>query len=343
MGKDKHKLTFHVIASNERTILGKSASEDLGYVKCMYVMVNKSSKEDILERYKDVFEGPDTFSKSYQIQLKAGAKATSQATRIVPDPKQAKLKELLDKMTSQGFIADVDQPTDWVSNLVITEKSDGSMRICLDPKPLNEAIKREHHKLPTADDVHSKFANKIVTVTDERHASWQVPLTENSSYLCTFHTPWGRNCFLKMPFGLCSVSEVMQKRNESIFGDTQNVHVIADDIIIAAENEEEHDKIFAQVLERARSEGIKFTKEKIQCKVREVKYIGNIISSDEMKPDPAKINAIVNMQRPDSLESLRRLLGLVKYLSQYIPGESDITAPLRDLLKEQTWSWLEKH
>ena len=71
--------------------------------------------------------------------------------------------------------------------------------------------------------------------------------------------------------------------------------------------------------------------------------MGNIISSDGMKPDPAKINAIVNMQRPDSLESLRRLLGLVKYLSQYIPGESDITAPLRDLLKEQTWSWLEKH
>ena len=71
--------------------------------------------------------------------------------------------------------------------------------------------------------------------------------------------------------------------------------------------------------------------------------MGNIISSDGMTPDPAKINAIVNMQRPDSLESLRRLLGLVEYLSQYIPGESDITAPLRDLLKEQTWSWLEKH
>ena len=217
VGKDKHKLTFHVIASNERTILGKSASEDLGYVKRMYVMVNKSSKEEILERYKDVFEGLGTFSKPYQIQLKTGAKAAIQATRIVPYPKQAKLKELLDKMTSQGIIADVDQPTDWVSNLVITEKSDGSMRICLDPKPLNEAIKREHHKLPTADDVHSKLANKkIFTIIDERHAFWQVPLTENSSYLCTFHTPWGRKRFLRMPFGICSVSEVMQKRNESI-------------------------------------------------------------------------------------------------------------------------------
>jgi len=74
----------------------------------------------------------------------------------------------------------------------------------------------------------------------------------------------------------------------------------------------------------------------MQYKVKEVKYTGNIISSDGMIHYPAKINAIVNMQRPDSLESLRRLQGLVKNPSQYIPGESNITAPLGDLLKEQT-------
>ena len=344
VGKGKHKLTFHVIPSNDCTILGKSASEHLGYVKRVYVMINKSTKEEIFEKYEDVFKGLSTFSTPYQIQLKADARPAIQATRTVPYSKQAKLKELLDKMTAQGIIADVDQPTDWVSNLVITEKPDGSMRICLDPKPLNEAIKREHHKLPTAYDVHSKLANKkIFTVIDERHAFWQVPLTKDSSYLCTFHTPWGRKHFLRMPFGICSASEVMQKRNESMFGDIQDVHVIADDIIIAANNEEEHDKTFVTVLERARSQGIKFKKEKSQYKVKEVKYMGKIISADGMKPDLAKINAVVNMQRPDSPESLRRLLGLVKYLSQYIPGESDITAPLRDLLKEQAWKWLEKH
>ena len=92
VGKEKHKVTFHVIGSNDRTILGKSASEHLGYVKRMYVMVNKNSKKEILERYNFVFESFGTFSKLYQIQLKAGAKAALQATRIVPYPKQAKLK-----------------------------------------------------------------------------------------------------------------------------------------------------------------------------------------------------------------------------------------------------------
>ena len=88
VGKEKHKLTFHVIAPNDRKILGKSASEDLGYVKRIYVIVNKNSKKETLEIYKDVFEGLGTFSKPYHIRLKVGAKAAIQATRIVPYPKR---------------------------------------------------------------------------------------------------------------------------------------------------------------------------------------------------------------------------------------------------------------
>ncbi len=84
----------------------------------------------------------------------------------------------------------------------------------------------------------------------------------------------------------------------------QDVHVIADDIIRAANNEEEHDKTLAKVLDRARSQGIESKKEKIQYKVKEVKYMGNIITADGIKPDQAKVHAIVNMQRPDSPESL---------------------------------------
>eukprot|EP00112_Aurelia_sp_Birch-Aquarium-sp1_P019543 Seg4849.1 transcript_id=Seg4849.1/GoldUCD/mRNA.D3Y31 product="putative protein K02A2.6" protein_id=Seg4849.1/GoldUCD/D3Y31 len=178
-----------------RAFGGKNASEALGYVKRVYVMINKSSKEQVLETYEDVFEGLGTFSTPYEIQLKADEKSFIQPTRTVPYTKQAKWKELLDKMTTQGIIADVDQPTDWVNNLVITEKPDGSMKICLDPKPLNEAIRREHHRLPTADDVHSKLANKnIFTVIDERHAFWQVPLTKDSSYLHHICKPPGFSC-----------------------------------------------------------------------------------------------------------------------------------------------------
>eukprot|EP00112_Aurelia_sp_Birch-Aquarium-sp1_P023121 Seg677.5 transcript_id=Seg677.5/GoldUCD/mRNA.D3Y31 product="hypothetical protein" protein_id=Seg677.5/GoldUCD/D3Y31 len=85
VGKEKHKLTFHVIPSDDCTILGKNASEALGYVKRVYVMINKSSKEQVL-KYKDVSED-GTFSTPYEIQLKADAKSSIQPTRTVHYPK----------------------------------------------------------------------------------------------------------------------------------------------------------------------------------------------------------------------------------------------------------------
>ena len=59
---------------------------------------------------------------------------------------------------------------------------------------------------------------------------WHVRLSEKLSYLCTFHTPWGRKRFMRMPFGISSASDVMQKRNEQTFSDIVGVHIIADDM-----------------------------------------------------------------------------------------------------------------
>ena len=182
---------------------------------------------------------------------------------------------------------------------------------------------------------------KIFTVKD---GYWHVKLSDGSSYLCTFHTPWGRKRLLRMPFGISSASEVMQKRNEEAFADMQGVNVIADDLIIAAENETEHDAIIHKMLQRARKENVVFNATKIQYKVTTVAYIGNIVTKDGMRPDPAKVEAVINMPKPSDKQGLLRLLGMIKYLSQYIPNESSITAPLRSLLKQGAeWSWQHEH
>ena len=87
----------------------------------------------------------------------------------------------------------LDKPTDWVSNLVIVEKKSGALRLCLDPKALNAAIKRERYTVPTPADVQRQFHRATTfTVLDMKDAFWHVRLSEPSSYLCTFNTPWGR-------------------------------------------------------------------------------------------------------------------------------------------------------
>ena len=219
------------------------------------------------------------------------------------------------------------------------------MRVCIDPKPLNVTIKRERYEIPTPADVQSRVSGmRVFTVTDMQDAYWHVKLSPESSYLCTFHTPWGRKRFLRMPFGISSASEVMQKRNEEAFGDIQGVHVIADDLIISAKDETEHDAIVSKVSERARQQNVKFNANKIQYKVNTVTYMGHIASAAGMRPDPRKVEAIVNMPRPSDRQGLLRLLGMIKYLAQYIPNESSITAPLRSLLKQDVeWSWQPEH
>ena len=179
---------------------------------------------------------------------------------------------------------------------------------------------------------------------DEKDGFWQVNLDEESSYLCTFNTPFGRYRFKRMPFGISSAPEVFQKKNEALFDDISGVEIIFDDIIVAAESEVEHDTIVRKLLQRAREANVKFNEAKLQFKVSEVKYMGNIVSESGLKPDDEKIRAILEMPVPESKEELQRLLGMVNYFAQFIPNQSTITAPLRQLLKKDVdWMWLPEH
>ena len=92
-------------------------------------------------------------------------------------------------------IQKVNKPTDWVHNIVIVEKKDGSLIICLELRELNKAIKRENFQIPTVKDVTCRLSGKkVFTVIDLKDAFWQVPLSEESASLTTFNTPFGRYC-----------------------------------------------------------------------------------------------------------------------------------------------------
>ena len=77
-------------------------------------------------------------------------------------------------MTQLDIITPVNEPTDWVSALVVVEKPNGNRRVCLDPRNLNKAIKREHRRLPTATDVSQEMAiAQYFTELDASNAFWQ--------------------------------------------------------------------------------------------------------------------------------------------------------------------------
>ncbi|GBN22426.1 Transposon Ty3-G Gag-Pol polyprotein [Araneus ventricosus] len=338
-------IEFIIIEKRSTPILGLNAGVKLNLIQRIN-QITIDNKSDVLKMYETVFEGLGKFpGEEYHIELKPNAVPVIHPPRRVPQALQSRLKETLNRLEADKIISKVNKPTDWVQSLVIVEKPNGSLRLCLDPRDLNRVIKREHHLIPSAEDIISRLeGKKLFTVLDLKDGFWQVPLDNESSDLCTFNTPHGRYKFNVLPFGIASAPEVFQKRNERLFGDIDGVEVYFDDIIVTGTDKVTHDAALTEVLKRAEASNIKFNANKLQFRMTEVKYMGQIISDKGIKADPGHIKGIVDMPTPSSKGEVRRLLGMVNFLSKFIPNLSQITAPLRELIKQNIeFRWENEH
>ena len=342
-------INFKVVDMNVPPVLGLPTCESLNLVQRVMTVGNdqgytkemKSNDQNkILREFIDVFDGLGRIGE-HHIVTDQSVPPTIHPARRVPFALKGRLQETLEQLVQKGVISKVTGPTDWVNSLVIIEKKDESLRLCLDPRDLNTAIKREHYQVPTAQEITSNLAGaKYFSTLDAKDGFWQVELDKKSSDLCTFNTPFGRYKFLRMPFGILSAAEVFQKKMIEAFEDIEGVQIIYDDILVTGKTVEEHDETLRKVLQRARERRIKFNKKKMKFRITEVKYIGDVITADGLKPDDSKIKAICDFKTPANKQDVMRLLGMVNYLGKYIPNMATITKPLRDLLKENiVWQW----
>lgn len=303
------------------------------------------SKEFVLKKYADLFKGLGTFEHEYDIKLKKDAKPVAHAPRRVPHSIKERLRLKLNDMMKNGIIEKANGFSPWVNFLVTVEKKDKakSLRVCIDPKELNMNIEDEHAYIPTFDDLSSKLHNmKYFSVLDLKDGFWHVKLSRHSKDYCTFATPFGNYRFLRMPFGIKTGPSVFQNKNYENFGDIDGVLIYFDDIMIFGKTREEHDAVLERVLIRARERGVRLNANKIQIASEKVKYLGHIFEFNKITPDPDRLIAIEHMGRPKNKKDLQTFLGVVNYLRPFINNLSEITAPLRELLKKNAiFLWTE--
>lgn len=339
---------FLVVDDRREPILGLETCIRFELIKRLGVRALASSEQlrnSFVEMNKDIFTGLGKFPGTFSIYLNENSKPVLHYKKRIPLALLDTLKKELTQMVQDEIISPVDYPTDWVNNLQLVEKPNGRLRICLDPKPLNACIKREHFLIPTIEDLTSRLANKnIFSVFDLSSGFWHMELDESSSDLTTFMTPFGRFKFNRVPFGLNCAPEMFQRKMVQIFGNIPGVLVYFDDLGIYAKDEKEHDEIIAEVIERARANNIKFNRDKIQYRQLEVKFMGNIISQGKVKPDSKYSRAILNMKKPEDKNGVLRFLGLLKYLARFIPNLSKQTAALRNLTRNDvSFEWSKIH
>lgn len=342
--KKSYFLEFIVVRSDAQPILGIKACEQMGLIKRVMTL-NKSEEINIFKEYADVFEGIGCLEGEHTIRIDESVTPKVHPPRKIPVTLREKLRAELNRMEKMKVIARIEEPTKWVNPIVIVEKSNGKLRICLDPRDLNTAVMREHYQLPTVEEITCRLSKaKYFTVLDANSGFWQVKLDEASSRLCTFNTPFGRYRFLRLAFGINSAPEVFHRTVRQLFEGIEGVETYIDDLLIWGETKQQHDERLRQVLERARVKNFKLNKEKCRVGLEEIKYLGHVFSKEGLKPDQSKIEAVKKMPTPECKKDMERFLGMVTFLAKFIPNMSQHTEPLRGLTRDDVaWKWRDEH
>lgn len=342
-GDRSTKLKFLVIdVDQQHSLLSLNTCLELGLVN-ISESLNLTSCDDLeplLSEYEDVFSGVGHLPGEYKIELDPKVRPVRVRPRKVALTMKADVESELKRLESEGIISKVQKPTDWISHMQPVRKPSGAIRICIDPQNLNRAIRRNHTVMPTLDDVLPQLnAARYFSLCDAKQGFLQVKLAESSTDLTTFWTPKGRYKFLRMPFGISSAPEEFQRRLADSLQGLEGVCVVADDILIFGQDRSEHDKNLKQLLGRARDCGLKLNREKSKFLETELPYIGHILTTEGVKPDPRKISAILEMPAPTTVDGVKRFLGHVTYMAKFLPNLSAESEPLRRILQQKIFSW----
>ena len=111
------------------------------------------TREQVLTDFADIFKGLRKMEGTLHLEVNESVPSVIMPPRRVPVALKGKFKEEIDRLDSVGVLENVEEPTKWVSSAVVTAKSNGKVRVCIDPRPLNEALSRSHYPLPVIDDI----------------------------------------------------------------------------------------------------------------------------------------------------------------------------------------------
>ena len=252
------------------------------------------------------------------------------------------LKKELDAMLRIGVIAECSGP--WAAPIIMVRKKDGSWRLCIDYRKLNQVARTTAFPLPRISDILSVLHEKTYfSSLDLVKGFWQIPLDEESQEKTGFVTFFGQFKFTRLPFGLATAPGAFQQRVAKALGPLNwtEAMVYIDDILVFSNDFETHLQSLEQVFLRLNKVNMKAKLKKCEWARSELLYLGHIINRQGIKVDPDKVQAVQSFPLPRCILDVETFLGKVNYYSKFIPKFSAISKPLYDFKKRRfnrdTW------
>lgn len=257
-----------------------------------------------------------------------------------------KEREAIGNQVKEMLKDDVIQPSasPWASPVVLVKKKDQTLRFCIDYRKLNAVTKRDVYPLPRIDDTLDRLRDaKFFSCLDLKNGYWQIEVDERDREKTAFVTPDGLYEFKVLPFGLCSAPATFQRMMDTVLTGLkwQTCLVYLDDVVVFSATFEQHVERLRAVMKAIKSAGLTIKPQKCHFGFHELLFLGHVISSEGIRPDPEKTTAVQKFPKPTDKKAVRRFLGLCAYYRRFVKNFSRIAEPLTRLTKEDmpfVWS-----
>lgn len=296
----------------------------------------------VLKQYESVFKSSGLLKDiAVKIHLKQGATPIFKKARQPPYTLREGIEAELTRLANDNIIKPVEF-SDWATPIVPVLKKNGAVRICGDYKAtINRHTQCDHHPIPRIEDLIQKLVGgKKFTKIDFSNAYQQLQLDKESRELTTINTHKGLFQFQRLCFGISAAPGIFQRVMESIFQNVPMSVTYFDDLFITGHTDEEHIKNLEAVLAICKAKGLAINKDKCEFMRDQVTFLGHKLNKDGIQPLDDTVRAIKEAPPPTNLHELRSFLGLINHYSKFIPGSSNVLAPLYSLLQKNTrWCW----
>ena len=232
--------------------------------------------------------------------------------------------------------------------VLLVRKKDGSMRMCIDYRALNNITIKNCFPLPRIDDLHDRLGKaRYFTKLDLYSGYHQIPIRQGDEHKTAFTSRYGTYEFLVMPFGLTNAPSTFQTAMNTLFHDWLDDFVIVylDDILVYSPTQETHKQHVSKVLTRLQQHQWYCKLKKCDFAQTQVEYLGHFITNGTINIDPSKTQAMMDWPTPfKNLTEVQSFLGLVGYYRKFIRHFSHLAKPLYEFAHKNTpFEWKDKH
>lgn len=254
----------------------------------------------------------------------------------VPKPLFKEVKEYVQDLLMKGWI--VKSKSSYAAPVVCVRKKDGTLRLCIDYRLLNQKTVPDRHPLPRIQDLTDTLGGySWFSILDQGKAYHQGFVAKDSQHLTAFITPWGLYEWVRIPFGLSNAPAAFQRSMEEMLGPLRDDCCLPylDDVLCYARTFDEHVEGVRKVLQALQRHGVKLRPEKCELFRQEVRYVGRLVSAQGVRVDPKDLDAVRSLasRTPQTVGDVRKLTGFLGYYRSYIQDFSRIAKPIYELLQ----------